>query len=178
MVTVLSPRPVTLDLSKPLCPPVGALRGRRVGLRRDRFWLSWDWVTDEWANLLRADGADPIIWRAPVGKGDKEIIEGSESYAEFLASVDVVICGLCNCGSCTLWAVHDAVGALDTGIPTTLVVTEQFEALARILASQRGQDNLRVKTLPYPLEGRPEAEVRMIAREHYLMLVTVLGATR
>jgi hypothetical protein len=178
MVAVLSPQPTKQTLSKPPCPPVGAIRGKRVGLRRDRFWLSWDWITDEWARLLEADGAGTVIWRAPVGKGDKEAIQGGEEYAEFINSIDVAISGLGNCGSCTLWAIHDAVGALDSGLPTVAVTTEHFEGLGRTLAAQRGHDNIRVKLMPYPLEGRPEDEIRGIAREHYADLLATLGATR
>jgi hypothetical protein len=178
MVAVLSPQPAKRSLTKPPCPPVGALRGKKVGLRRDRFWLSWDWITDEWAQQLEADGAEVVIWRAPVGKGDKEMVEGGEEYAQFIQSIDVAVSGLGNCGSCTLWAVHDAVGALDSGLPTVTVTTEHFERLGRTLAAQRGHDNIRVKLMPYPLEGRPEDEVRKIARDQYEDLVAAMGASR
>ncbi|RRQ28986.1 hypothetical protein DK926_03540 [Rhodococcus sp. Eu-32] len=178
MSIVLSPAPTAQQLSKPKCSPVGALYGKRVGLRRDQFWLSWDWISDEWAKALEADGATPVIWRAPVGKGDKEMVEGGQEFAEFLGSIDVAISGLGNCGSCTLWAVHDALGALDTGLPTVAVSTEHFEPLARTLASQRGHDDIRLKVMPYPLEGRDEAEIRQIARDHYDSLLEELGAIR
>jgi hypothetical protein len=175
---VLSPQPQHTAAGRPECPPVGALKGKTVGLRRDRFWLSWDWITDEWAQQLGADGAETLIWRAPVGKGDQAMTEGGEEYAKFLSSVDVVISGLGNCGSCTLWAIHDAVGALDSGLPTVAVTTEHFEPLGRTLASQRGHDSIRVKLMPYPLEGRPEDEVRQIAHDNYDNLLTVMGAIR
>jgi hypothetical protein len=175
---VLSPQPQHAAVGRPECPPVGALRGKTVGLRRDRFWLSWDWITDEWARLLEADGAETVTWRAPVGKGDQEMAEGGTEYAKFISSVDTVSSGLGNCGSCTLWASHDAVGALDSGLPTVAVTTEHFEPLGRTLAAQRGHDQIRVKLMPYPLEGRPEDEVRQIARDNYDNLLTVMGAHR
>ncbi|WP_148573840.1 hypothetical protein [Nocardioides caldifontis] len=175
---VLSPQPHHGAAGRPQCPPVGALKGKTIGLRRDKFWLSWDWITDEWARLLEADGAETLIWRAPVGKGDQAMAEGGEEYAKFLSSIDVAISGLGNCGSCTLWAIHDAVGALDSGLPTVAVTTEHFESLGRTLAAQRGHDSLRVKLMPYPLEGRPEDEVRQIARDNYENLLTVMGASR
>jgi len=178
MVAVLSPQPASARISKVGCPPVGGLKGKRVGLRRDRFWLSWDWITDEWAQLLEKDGAEVVIWRAPVGKGDKEMVEGSDEYSAFISSIDVAVSGLGNCGSCTLWAIHDAVGALDAGLPTAAVASEHFEPLARMLASQRGHDDLRLKIMPYPIEGKPEDEVREIARDHYESLLETLGATR
>jgi len=178
MTTVVSPQPAVAAAGKPKCSPVGALRGRTIGLRRDRFWLSWDWITDEWAKAFEADGARIVIWRAPVGKGDKEMVEGGEEYARFLHEADVVVSGLANCGSCTLWAIHDAVGALDTGLPTVAVSSRHFEPLARTLAAQRGHDDLRLQVMPYPIEGRPEDEVRQIARDHYESLLAVMGAER
>lgn len=178
MITVLSPQPAVSRTGKPRCSPVGALKGKKVGLRRDQFWLSWDWVTDEWAKSFAADGAVVVIWRAPVGKGDKEMVEGGEEYAKFLEEADVVVSGLANCGSCTLWAIHDAVGALDAGLPTAAVSTEHFEPLARTLAGQRGHEALRLKLMPYPLEGKPEEEVRQIARDQYTDLLATLEAVR
>ena len=178
MTTVLSPRPSEVAPGRPRCSPVGALKGRTIGLRRDRFWLSWDWITDEWARSFEADGADVVIWRAPVGKGDKEMVEGGEEYARFLEQADVVISGLANCGSCTLWTVHDAVGALDGGLSTVVVSSRHFESLARTLAARRGHGDVRVQVMPYPIEGKPESEVRQIARDHYESLLATMGAER
>ncbi|MFI5044593.1 MAG: hypothetical protein ACHQDC_07360 [Acidimicrobiales bacterium] len=178
MTIVLSPSPVTTVDKRGSGPPAGSIAGKKVGLRRDQFWLSWDWVTDEWAKALKDDGAEPVIWRAPVGKGDKEMAEGGEEFEAFLDDIDVAISGLCNCGSCTLWAIHDTVAALDHGLPTVAVSTEHFEPLARTLAGQGGWDDLRLKLMPYPLEGRPEDEVRAIAREHYPELLEVLEVVR
>lgn len=119
-----------------------------------------------------------MIWRAPVGKGDKEVATGGEEFEAFLDGIDVAVSGLCNCGSCTLWAVHDAVSALNHALPTVAVSTEHFESLARTLAAGEGWDNLRVKLMPYPLEGRPEDEVRAIARDHYEGLLAAKEVTR
>ena len=43
------------------------------------------------------------------------------------------------------------------------------------MAANAGRAGLRVHVLPYPLEARPEAEVRAIAREHWLLLLATLG---
>jgi hypothetical protein len=156
----------------------GSLKGKKVGLRRDQFWRSWDWVTDEWADALRAEGATPVMWRAPVGKGDKQAVDGSGEFAAFLDSIDVAITGLCNCGSCTLWAVHDGLAALKHDIPTVFVSTEHFERLARTLADKEGFDDIRIHLLPYPLEGRLEDDVRQVAREHFDGLLAALETVR
>lgn len=44
------------------------------------------------------------------------------------------------------------------------------------MAANAGRAGVRVHVLPYPLESRPEGEVRDIAREHWPLLVETLGA--
>ena len=178
MAIILSPRPPAANRHRDAGPPAGGLRGKRVGIRRDNFWRSWDWITDEWARMLEAEGATPVIWRAPVGKGQQEAEIASAEYRQFVGSIDVAIVGLCNCGSCTLWAVTDGLGALERDIPTVVVSTKHFERLARALAEKSGRADLRVQLVPYPLEGRLEDDVRQIAREHFAPMLERLGAVR
>jgi hypothetical protein len=45
-----------------------------------------------------------------------------------------------------------------------VVVTEVFVNLARTAARAHGLPEMRLVALPHPLESRPEAEVRAIAR--------------
>ena len=54
-------------------------------------------------------------------------------------------------------------------------MTQEFESLSGTMASNAGRSGLRVHVLPYPLETRPESEVREIARKHFPMLVETLG---
>jgi hypothetical protein len=56
-------------------------------------------------------------------------------------------------------------------------VTAEFEHLAHTMAATAGRAALRVHVLPYPLESRPEAEVREIAGEHWPRLLETLGAS-
>jgi hypothetical protein len=59
--------------------------------------------------------------------------------------------------------------------PAVVVVTEEFEAFAHRMAAHAGHPSLRVLVLPYPLEGRPEEEVRQIAADAYPRLLRTLG---
>ncbi|MEM9175335.1 MAG: hypothetical protein AAGC67_08865 [Myxococcota bacterium] len=70
---------------------------------------------------------------------------------------------------------HDAVVALREGKTAVAVVTSEFEALARTMAENAGRSGLRIHVLPYPLDTRPEKEVREIARDHYRPLLRTLG---
>ena len=62
------------------------------------------------------------------------------------------------------------------GKAAVVVVTAEFEQLAHTMAANAGRAGLRVHVLPYPLETRPEAEVREIARAHWAGLLETLGA--
>ena len=55
-------------------------------------------------------------------------------------------------------------------------MTAEFESLAHTMAANAGRSGLRVHVLPYPLESRPEDEVREIARDHWERLLETLGA--
>jgi hypothetical protein len=56
-----------------------------------------------------------------------------------------------------------------------VVVTSEFEQLARQLARHLGHGNLRVLVLPYPLEGRADDELVSIAESSYPELLDLLG---
>ncbi len=55
-------------------------------------------------------------------------------------------------------------------------MTEEFLALAHTMGANAGRSGLRVHALPYPLETRPESEVRAIAVAHWPRLLATLGA--
>ncbi|HZP28783.1 MAG TPA: hypothetical protein VFC99_07515 [Acidimicrobiia bacterium] len=55
-------------------------------------------------------------------------------------------------------------------------MTAEFEHLAHTMAANAGRAGLRVHVLPYPLEARPEDEVRAIARDHWPKLLRTIGA--
>jgi len=58
------------------------------------------------------------------------------------------------------------------------VVTEVFENLARTAARAQGYPALRMLVLPHPLEARPEADVRAIARGRFRDLIDLLTEQR
>lgn len=174
--TILSPRGARPTGATGAGPAAGDLRGKVVGLRRDTFWTCWDQVTDEWSRRFAELGAEVMMWRAPVQKGDAAV-EATVEFEEFLGAIDVAVVGLCNCGSCSIWAISDGLGALNRGLPTIAVATEHFVPLATALAGNGGWPGMRTLQLPFPLEGRPEAEVREIANAHFDELLRVLDVS-
>ena len=57
-----------------------------------------------------------------------------------------------------------------------VVVADEFTHIAAQLARLRGHGGLRMLVLPFPLEGRPDEEVRRIAEDAYPQLIELLGA--
>jgi hypothetical protein len=57
-----------------------------------------------------------------------------------------------------------------------VVVTAEFEAHGRRIAAHHGHPSLPMIVLPYPLEGRPDEEVRSIAAHAYGDVLVALGA--
>ena len=55
------------------------------------------------------------------------------------------------------------------------MVTAVFENLARTAARAQGYPDLRLLVLPHPMESRPEAEVRAIARARFHEVVALLA---
>lgn len=61
------------------------------------------------------------------------------------------------------------------GKAAVAVVTSEFELLARTMADNAGRPGLRVLVLPYPLDTKPEEEVRAVGRAHYRSLLRTVG---
>ena len=161
------------DIAEP-GPDAGVLAGKRIAVRIDMLWRSWDWVSEVWAEGLRAEGAEVVFWRS-CGRTGEEGVVADREYNELLASADMAIVGLGNCGSCTSWTIADALRAAATGIPTIAVATAHFEGLARNLAKRGGRSGLRLHILPYPLDILPKDQVNDIARDHYRPFLRSFG---
>jgi len=174
MVFILDPTAsLAHDIAEP-GPDAGDLSGKRIAIRIDMLWRSWDWVSEVWAEGLQAEGAEVTFWRSCGRTGD-EGVKADADYAALLAESDMAIVGLGNCGSCTSWTIADALTAAAAGIPTIAVATAHFEGLANNLAKRGGRSGLRLHILPYPLDILPKEQVNDIARDHYRSFLRDFG---
>lgn len=151
------------------------IAGLKVGLRHEGSWRSWMLIVEEWKKFLARDGATAVV----VQTGERTSTEGEQTRAlvkEWAESVDCGISGLGTCGSCTSWSVHDAVSLEQQKRPAIVAVTEEFAQHAHNMARHLGHPDLKVLVLPYPLEARPEDELREIAVEYYPKFLELLGA--
>jgi hypothetical protein len=152
------------------------LAGLRVGLRHEGSWRSWMWIVDEWTGFLRADGAEPVVLEAG-GRVGAEGVQTRADVAAWAADIDCGISGLGTCGSCTSNSVHDAVTLEKLAKPAIVAVCEEFQQHGSNMAAFLGHSNLKQLVFPYPLESRPEAEIRSIAADYYPQFLAVLGVT-
>jgi hypothetical protein len=93
--TILDPTAPPPEVDADPGPDAGPLAGRRVGIRTDTAWRSWDWVVDEWTTRLEAAGAVVDRWRSGNRVGDEGVVTESE-LAAFAQRVDLALVGLGN----------------------------------------------------------------------------------
>jgi hypothetical protein len=177
--TILVRRPTAApagDVSAPTFRLDRPLAGLTIGLRTDRAWRSWQLIASVWDEYLRRDGATTISVETgaqigqPASSDRKEINELAEH-------VDAAIVGLGTCGSCTTFTIKDSVAVEDHEKPVVAIVCEEFTVHAHNVARHVGHGDLSVLVLPYPLEARPENELRQIADDFYPQVLEMLGVT-
>ena len=175
----------TILVRRPTATPAGEVRapvfsldrpiaGVRVGIRTDSAWRSWQLIGSIWDEYLRRDGATTSLVETggmvgQTGANDRKHIE------DLAHTVECAIVGLGTCGSCTTFTIKDSVVVEHERKPVVAVVTEEFEVHGHNVATHLGHGDLKVLVLPYPLEARPEAELRAIADEYYPRVLDLLG---
>lgn len=178
----------TIWVRRPTAAPAGdesaptylverGLPGLVVGIRTDRAWRSWQLIASIWAEYLQRDGASVIEVETGAqigqpGSDDRKEID------ELAHAVDFAIVGLGTCGSCTTFTIKDSVAIEAHGKPVVAMVCEEFIVHGRNVATHVGHRDLKILELPYPLEARPEPELRAIADEFYPQMLELLGVAR
>lgn len=71
------------------------LKGMRVGMRNDIMWRSWLQVCDVWSDMLKEDGAEPVILRVTEHVGEEGQLT-ADLVDTWASSVDCAIVGLAN----------------------------------------------------------------------------------
>lgn len=83
---------------------------------------------------------------------------------ELAAKADVVITGLGDCGACSTCSLYDAVMFERRGVPATVLITEPFQSLIASLAAKLGAPGYHTLSVPHPVWGKDEEELRALAR--------------
>ena len=139
----------TVWIRRPTAPPVpetaaprftidGPVQGLRAGIRTDAAWRSWRLIAADWEERLRADGVADVATVethgqvGATGNADRSHIE------DLAGAVDFAIVGLGTCGSCTSFAIADAVTIEQAERPVVAVVTDEFATHGHNMASHLG----------------------------------------
>lgn len=175
-VTIRRPTaPAVVETAAPTFRVGGPVIGRRAGIRTDAAWRSWRLLAADWEQRLRADGVADVTTVETHAQVGATGAADRDHIAALAAAVDFAIVGLGTCGSCTSFAIADAVAIEQRDRPVIAVVTEEFATHGRNMARHLGHGDLSVLVLPYPLEARPEADLLAISAEYYPRALELLG---
>ena len=178
----------TIWIRRPTAPPAPEIaaptfrvdrpiRGLRAGIRTDAAWRSWRLIAADWEERLRRDGVAGVETVETHGQVGRTGAADRSHIGELAGVVDFAIVGLGTCGSCTSFAIADAVALEQRERPVIAVVTDEFATHGRNMASHLGHRDLRILVLPYPLEARPHDELLAISASAYPEALDLLGVT-
>lgn len=125
--------------------------GRRVGFLSNRKPNATE-MEQEFARLAEDAGLTAVthFYEKVEGPGVGATKELLDQIAE---ECDVVMVGSADCGSCTSWSTHDAVGLETRGAYALLLCSEAFEQLAKVQSASLGRPELELLKVPHPISG-------------------------
>ncbi len=178
----------TIWIRRPTAPPApetaaptfrvdGPIQGLRAGIRTDAAWRSWRLIAADWEARMRRDGVAGVETVETHGQVGRTGAADRSHIGVLAGEVDFAIVGLGTCGSCTSFAIADAVALEQRERPVIAVVTDEFATHGHNMARHLGHGDLRILVLPYPLEARPEDELLAISAEAYPQALDLLGIT-
>ena len=96
-ISILDPTalPPEVDAHPGPALEAASLASGRFGIRYDLTWRSFDWVRDEWRQLLSAEGAKVSEWCAGDRTGEAAAAT-LDDLQNFVAEQEVVVSGLGN----------------------------------------------------------------------------------
>ena len=177
----------TVWIHRPTAPPApevaaptfqldAPIQGLRAGIRTDAAWRSWRLLAADWEQRLVRDGVVGVETVETHGQVGRTGAADRSHIGDLAGAVDFAIVGLGTCGSCTSFAIADAVAIEQRERPVIAVVTEEFATHGHNMARHLGHADLRILVLPYPLEARPREELLEIAADAYPQALELLGA--
>jgi hypothetical protein len=167
--------PPAPEVSAPTFRVDRPLAGLRAGIRTDAAWRSWRFIAADWEERLRRDGVAEVATVETHGQVGRSGAEDRSHIGDLAGVVDFAIVGLGTCGSCTSFAIADAVALEQRERPVIAVVTDEFATHGRNMAQHLGHADLRILVLPYPLEARPREELLEISADAYPQALALLG---
>ena len=153
-------RPATRAEATVLAARKPDLRGSRVGLLAN-VKRNAEQFLDEVGTLLRGEhGAAEVVRRKKLSITDPV---PTEILNDLVASCDVVVVGVGDCGSCSASAVADGLALEAAGIPAVVICSDAFAVTADAMAALQGAPGYHYVLTPHPVAPLGPDEVRQRA---------------
>ena len=136
------------------------LRGCRIGLLANVKRNAEQFLDEVGALLRREHGAAGVVRRTKLSITDPV---PPEILADLVATCDVVVVGVGDCGSCSASAVADGLALEAAGVPAVVVCTDAFGVTADAMAALQGSPGYHYVRIPAPggaARGRGAAPAR------------------
>jgi hypothetical protein len=150
---------MTTSAAKPAAaraPRLASLRGKRVGLLINTKVNARPFL-EEVGRLLEEKYDVSLTERTKVNFA---VPEPEDVIKELVASSDVVITGVGDCGSCWAAAAADGVVLEAAGVPVAAIITDSFIPTADAMAALRGAPGFKYATTAHPVAVLTEDKVK------------------
>ena len=124
------------------------LRGSRVGLLANVKRNAEQFLDEVGVLLQREHGVTDLVRRKKLSITDRV---PPEILGELVASCDVVVVGVGDCGSCSASAVADGLALEAAGIPAVVVCTDAFSVTADAMAALQGTPGYHYVRTQHPV---------------------------
>ena len=136
------------------------LHGSRVGLLAN-VKRNAEQFLDEVGALLRSEhGAAEVVRRKKLSITE---VVPPDILADLVASCDVVVVGVGDCGSCSASAVADGLALEAAGIPAVVVCSDAFRVTADAMAALQGSPGYHYVQIQHPVAPLGPQELRQRA---------------
>jgi len=149
------------------------LIGRRVGLLANVKRNAEQFLDEVGALLVREHGAAALVRRKKLSITDPV---PPDMLADVVASCDVVVVGVGDCGSCSASAVADGLALEAAGVPAAVVCTDAFGVTADAMAALQGSPGYHYVRTPHPVAPLEAAQLRQRALAALPEIVATLTA--
>jgi hypothetical protein len=133
------------------------LRGSRVGLLANVKRNAEQFLDEVGALLQRDHGAADVVRRKKLSITEQV---PPDMLADLVATCDVVVVGVGDCGSCSASAVADGLVLEAAGIPAVVVCSDAFGVTADAMASLQGSPGYHYVRIPHPVAPLGAEELR------------------
>ena len=149
------------------------MRGSRVGLLAN-VKRNAEQFLDQVGDLLQQEhGAAGLVRRKKLSITDPM---PPDSLADLVATCDVVVVGVGDCGSCSASAVADGLALEAAGVPAAVICSDAFTVSADAMATLQGNPGYHYVRTAHPVAPLTAAELRQRAFAALPAIVATLTA--